>query len=116
MNLDALFQNDKNIVSFAKGDVIFNVGDPAENMFIVVKGQADVSYNGQIIETVEEGGFFGELALVDSRPRSATVVARIDCKLVPINQRRFTFLIQEHPSFALTIMETMANRLRRQTA
>ena len=66
-------------------------------------------------KTVEPGGVLGELALVDKGPRSATAVAKTDCKIAPVDERRFTFLVQEHPYFAKHIMSVMANRLRRQT-
>ena len=56
---------------------------------------------------------FGEMALVDSEPRSAEAVARTDCKLVPINKKRFAFLVTETPFFALEVMQVMANRLRK---
>ncbi|HEU5100134.1 MAG TPA: Crp/Fnr family transcriptional regulator [Roseiflexaceae bacterium] len=59
------------------------------------------------------GGIVGEMALIDDRPRSATAVAATDCRLVPIDERRFTFLVQQTPMFALAVMRVMAERLRR---
>jgi CRP-like cAMP-binding protein len=58
---------------------------------------------------------FGEMALIDREPRSATAVAETDCELVVIDKRRFWFLVQETPYFAEIVMRVMADRLRRNT-
>jgi CRP-like cAMP-binding protein len=115
MKLDKLFGKDPNIETFSNGETIFEEGDHAEKMFVVIEGQAEILFDGRVIETVEPGGAFGELALIDNSPRSASAVAKTDCKLVPVDRRRFLFLVKEHPSFAVEIMGIMAKRLRRQT-
>ena len=53
------------------------------------------------------------MSLVDGSPRSATVLAKSDCKLVPIDMHRFQFLIRETPHFAIHVMRVIADRLRR---
>ena len=58
---------------------------------------------------------FGEMALIDREPRSATAIAETDCELVVIDKRRFWFLVQETPYFAEIVMRVMADRLRRNT-
>jgi CRP-like cAMP-binding protein len=58
----------------------------------------------------------GEMALIDTKARSATVVAKTDCRLVPINEKRFLVLVHETPIFALLVMKTLAERLRRMVA
>jgi CRP-like cAMP-binding protein len=68
------------------------------------------------VETVGEGGIIGEMGLIDRGPRSATAIAKTDCKLVPLNEQRFTFMVQETPNFALQVMRIMADRLRRMDA
>jgi len=50
--------------------------------------------------------------MIDDRTRSATVTAQSDCKLLPIERKRFNFLIQQTPNFALHVMRVMADRLR----
>jgi CRP-like cAMP-binding protein len=110
-----LFQNSKDWEAFSAGQTIFSEGQPGEVMYVVLEGEVDILVSANIIETIHSGGMFGELALVDNEPRSAQAVARTDCKLVPINKKRFTFLVTETPFFALEVMKVMANRLRRRT-
>jgi len=98
--------------SFASGQIIFSEGAPGENMYIVAEGQVDIVGNGKLIETIEPGGIFGEIALIDNQPRSATAIARTDCLLTPINRAHFLTLIRRTPSFAIQVMRVMANRLR----
>jgi CRP-like cAMP-binding protein len=82
-------------------------------MFIVQDGEVDIVVGGKVVETVGPDGFFGELALIDSTPRSADALARTNCKLLPLNQHRFTFMVDEIPFFAIRVMKVMADRLRR---
>ena len=108
-----LFNNSADYDSFKQGDVIFNVGDAGELAYVVKEGEVDILVAGNAIERVLPGGIFGEMALIDSKPRSASAVAVTDCQLVPITEKRFTLLIQQTPYFALEVMKIMADRLRR---
>jgi CRP/FNR family cyclic AMP-dependent transcriptional regulator len=60
-------------------------------------------------------GFFGEVTLLDHVARSGTAVAKTDCKLIPINDRHFLFMVEETPFFALAVLRAMSARLRRQS-
>ncbi|MCI0525856.1 MAG: cyclic nucleotide-binding domain-containing protein [Nitrospira sp.] len=75
--------------------------------------QVDILIQDKVLETVKPGGILGEMALIDAKPRSATAVAKTDCKLVPIDEKRFVFLVQETPYFAIQVMQVMVERLRR---
>jgi CRP/FNR family transcriptional regulator, cyclic AMP receptor protein len=108
-----LFQHSKDSEAFAAGQIIFSEGQPGEVMYVVLEGEVDIQTSGKLIETIHAGDMFGEMALVDSEPRSAEAVARTDCKLVPINKKRFVYLVTETPFFALEVMQVMANRLRK---
>ena len=110
-----LFRHAEDGVSFSPGVAIFSEGDPGDVMYAVQKGQVDIVHAGVTLETVGEGGIFGEMSLVDGSPRSAAAVARTDCKVVPIDRRRFEFLVQQAPYFAVTVMGIMADRLRKVT-
>lgn len=110
-----LFKNDDRTETFAAGTQIFSEGEPGRQMYVVKDGSVDIVHHGQVIETVGPGGIFGEMALIDKEHRSASAVAHADTVLVPIDERRFLYLVQESPFFALSVMGVMANRLRRIT-
>jgi CRP/FNR family transcriptional regulator, cyclic AMP receptor protein len=112
---EVAFRGDK-AQTFRAGDVVFRDGDPALCLYVVRSGAVELRAGGQVLETVQAGGLFGEMALFDGAPRSATAVAVSDSELVPIDERRFLFLVQETPFFAQTVMRTMAARLRRMTS
>jgi CRP-like cAMP-binding protein len=95
------------------GQTIFRAGDPGTEMFIVRTGSVDLRIGETVLETVGQGGIFGELALVDPAPRSATAVAGPDCTLVLLNATTFKDLVRRVPGLALEVMKVMARRLRR---
>jgi len=110
-DIAGLFRNAKDVEYHPKGTVVFEEGAPAASMYVVRRGQVAIRLGNLTLETIAEG-FLGEMALVDDRTRSATAVVIEDCELVPIDERRFLFLIRETPFFALAVMRTMARRLR----
>lgn len=107
-----IFQNQES-QGFIAGETIFRQGDPRTFMFVVNEGEVEIRIGEKVIEVVEAGGIFGEMAMIDGEPRTATAVARTECKLVPIDQRRFQFLVQQTPYFAIEVMRVLAGRLRR---
>ena len=94
------------------GDVIFREGDPAEELFIVKSGKVEVRLGNRVLDTLPELGIFGEMALIDRSPRSATVVAATDATIVPVDEKQFLFLVTRTPHFALNVMRVLAQRLR----
>lgn len=100
-------------VSFTPGAVIFKEGDTGDKMYIVRAGEVDIERGGKVMETLVPGGVFGEMALIDGSLRSATARAKTDCELAPITERSFLFLVHETPFFALSLMRTLVERLRR---
>jgi len=111
-----LFRNATDCESFSAGQVIFQEGQPGNVMYAVKEGEVDILVHNKVIITVGPDDILGEMALIDTKPRSATAIARTDCKLVPISEKRFTFLVQQTPHFALLVMRVMAERLRRMDA
>ena len=97
---------------FKAGDVIFRQGDPAHELFIVQSGEVEIRLGNRVLETLPQYSIFGEMALIDTAPRSATVIAVSDAKLVPVSEKQFLFLISNTPHFALNVMRVMARRLR----
>jgi CRP/FNR family cyclic AMP-dependent transcriptional regulator len=104
--------NWREAVSYTAGQAIFEEGQGGDQMYVVLEGEVDLFIRGRPVETVGEGGVLGEMALLESAPRSASAVARSNCKLVPVTQKRFHLLVQHTPDFALQIMRVMASRLR----
>jgi CRP-like cAMP-binding protein len=100
-------------VRYAAGDVIFAEGDKGDAMYVVRTGEVTIERGAGVMETLSGGGVFGEMALIDGSPRSATVRAKTDCEVAPINEKTFLFLVHETPFFAIAVMRTLADRLRR---
>lgn len=111
-----IFKFEKNVETFDAGQTVFGAGDEGHCMYVVQAGEVDVFVNGQLIKTIGPGGIFGEMALIDKSPRSATLVARTDCRLVPIDEARFMQHVHRTPFFALQVMRVMTARLRRRMA
>jgi len=101
------------LATYGAGEVIFAAGDKGEHMYVVRSGDVEIEQNGKIIETLSGGGIFGEMALIDGSPRSAMARAKTACELAPINEKSFLFLVHETPFFAIAVMRTLAERLRR---
>ncbi|HVQ30329.1 MAG TPA: Crp/Fnr family transcriptional regulator [Vicinamibacteria bacterium] len=101
---------------FEPGQIIFQAGDPGRHMFVVRAGTVELRSVDTVLETVGKGGVFGEMALVDPAPRSATAVAGEGCSLAAIDATAFHGLVQKVPGLALEVMKVMARRLRQMTA
>ena len=100
--------------SFSKGDTIFREGEQGDEFFVVVRGKVEIRSANRLLETVGAKGIFGEMALIDDSPRSATVVALTAVTVVPIKEMQFLFLVKHMPMFALMVMRVLAYRLRNQ--
>ncbi len=101
---------------FKAGEVIFKEGDPAAEFFVIQSGRVDIQLGNRLLGSLGEHDIFGEMALIDAAPRSATAVAKTDVKLVPVAEKQFLFLVSRTPYFALNVMRTLARRLRAQNA
>ncbi|MGB7100616.1 MAG: cyclic nucleotide-binding domain-containing protein [Xanthobacteraceae bacterium] len=98
--------------SFKAGDVIFREGDPAEELFVVQTGSVEIRLGNRLLDTLPERSIFGEMALIDHGPRSATAIAATDATLVPVGEKQFLFLVSRTPYFALNVMRVLVQRLR----
>lgn len=88
-----LFKHSADAIDVEMGHPLFREGEVGDTMFVVLEGAVEVSHGERVIETIGPGGIIGELAL--------------------IGKQEFTFLVQEHPTFALQVMTVMAERLRK---
>ena len=116
MNLAGLFDQDADALQLGPGDFLFQEGDPAEKMYVVLEREMDVRLGDYVVETAGTGALIGVISLLDDSPRATNAVAKTLCRLAPIDQRRFQFLIQQHPQFATHVMKELADRLRHMTA
>jgi CRP/FNR family cyclic AMP-dependent transcriptional regulator len=94
------------------GEVIFSVGDGAREFFVIRSGSVSVRLGNRTLGVLAEGDIFGEMALIDSGPRSATVVAETDAVIVPVSEKQFLFMVSEAPYFGLSVMRVLVERLR----
>ena len=101
---------------YKDGDIIFEENSAGREMYIILTGKAIVIKERGDVETtlatLEEGDFFGEMSLFDNSPRSATVKALGDVKLLEINQKNFLKKISRDPSLAFRMLEKMSQRIR----
>ncbi len=104
---------DKEAASFSAGQTVFEAGVSGVEMFIVLEGEVDILDGSILLETAEKGSIVGELALIDDEVRSASAVARTDCRLVAVDRKRFLYMVQETPLFAISVMKVLADRLRK---
>ena len=102
------------VKEFEAGEVIFREGDAATEFYVVQSGKVDIRLGNRLLGTVGDRDIFGEMALIDVAPRSATAVAATDVKLVAVGEKQFLFLVSQTPHFALNVMRTLARRLRAQ--
>lgn len=100
------------IVSHAAGVTIVHKGEPAHEMFLLRKGRVAIQLGGETVEEIGPGGIFGEMALIDHAPRSASAVAIEDSEIIPIDERLFFILVQDAPYFALDVMRVLTDRIR----
>ena len=112
MNTLDLFHNEKETLSFSAGDIIFQQGEPGQNMYVVKKGKVDIEIDGEKIMDLGEGELLGEMALIDDSPRSATAKAAEESELISIDEKRFKFLVQQTPFFSLHVMRILVERIR----
>lgn len=108
-----LFKNDKNFIAIPAGEVIFQQGGVADRLYAILEGEVEIWIDGKLLDTTGAGGIVGEMALISASPRSATAIAKTDCKLVPVDEKRFAFLVQQTPYFAISVMKIMVERIRK---
>ena len=113
MNLAELFRHQTDLLVISAGQALFNEGEQGDLMYVLMSGTAEIVVHGMAVETAEAGAIVGEMAMIDDGARSATLVAKSECRFLPIDRKRFNFLVQQTPNFALHVMKVMAERLRK---
>ena len=94
------------------GGVVFRAGEEAHELFVIKSGQVRIQLGNRTLTELSDNDVFGEMALIDNEPRSATALAVTDVELVAVSEKQFLFLVSQTPFFALKVMRVLAQRLR----
>jgi len=106
------------VQTYKKSELLFTQGSPGEEMYIVHSGKVGIYLEGtsgqrELLATMQPGDYFGEMALVDDSPRSATAIVEEDnTKLLVLDKKKFIYLIRNQPNFALLVMGKLCHQLR----
>jgi uncharacterized membrane protein len=103
--------------NFAAGQLIMNQGDRGTSMFIIANGHVNIHLPGEAsrrisLKDVSDGEYFGELALFDDKPRSASALATTDALLLELDRATLSRFLGAHPHAAMMLLRTMSTRLR----
>jgi CRP/FNR family cyclic AMP-dependent transcriptional regulator len=98
-------------IDLPEGRVLTREGENGREFFVLIEGTADVRRKGRKINAMNPGDFFGEIALVSNRPRTATVTATSPVRALVVTDRAFRKLMRDLPSIRLKVLEAVADRL-----
>jgi CRP-like cAMP-binding protein len=98
---------------YAAGQTVVREGDPATVLYLIVSGHAGVQQGGEKVGSLGPGEFFGELALIESHGRTATVVAEDELDCLLISAWEFRASLEEHPQMAIPMLQAIIARLHR---
>ena len=112
MNLLDLFKDWDDVIQFKANREIFAEGAPADAMYIILKGEVELTLHDEPLGAEGPGGIFGEMALINAATRSATATSLTKVTAVRLDRDEFRDQISENPDFALHVMAVLANRLR----
>jgi CRP/FNR family cyclic AMP-dependent transcriptional regulator len=94
------------------GREVVTEGRTGHDFYLILEGKATVKRNGRKVAALGPGEYFGEMSVIDAGPRTATVVADTDLKLLVLGQREFAGLVSTVPGLAAKLMKSLAHRLR----
>jgi len=109
----SIFQKQPDPKAFSAGQLIFEEGQPGDQMYGILEGEVDLLVNGKIVETIDTGEVFDVGVLVGVKNRTYTAIAKVDSKLVFLDKKEFLFAVQETPMFAVEVMKSYSERLSR---
>jgi CRP-like cAMP-binding protein len=99
-------------IDLPEGKELTRLGQTGREFFVLLEGEADVTQNGQSINTLRAGDFFGEIALVEDTPRTATVTATTPVRALVITDRAFKRLLDEQPEIQRKVLVALAERVK----
>ena len=98
--------------SHPQGATLAQEGKPGDTFYVLLEGEAKVVRGGRKVARLLPGDFFGEIALIDGGPRTASVVGETPMQTLTINRKRFQKMLEEDPSIVVQMLEELARRLR----
>jgi CRP/FNR family cyclic AMP-dependent transcriptional regulator len=112
MGILKMFQNWQEVEGFEPKAVIFTEGDPADELYVILAGEVDLTLRGESLGCERKGSIIGEMAMLESATRNATATARSKVKVAKLDRRQLQKMIRESPEFSLRAMTVLACRLR----
>lgn len=100
------------LVDYPAGTVLFTEKDVADVMYVVIKGEIEVTLHGEPLGAEGPGGIIGEMAMINATTRSASATTLTKVRLARLNREQFRKFVGENSEFALHVMSVLANRLR----
>jgi CRP-like cAMP-binding protein len=108
----------KYVKTFEPGEILFKEGEHGEVMFIIIQGEVEIrkstsAKTARTLITFHEGDIFGEMALIDKKPRSATAIAVSPCRTLVVNEALLDHMIEHNPDFAKKMIRMLSERIRK---
>lgn len=94
------------------GEVLVREGEPGQQLIVILEGNVRIERNGQTVARMQDGDFFGEMALLDGQTRSATVIADSPASLVVLDKVMFDSLLDADPTLTRKLLLAVVTRLR----
>lgn len=113
-SFELLLGPDIPIRHYKAGEIIFREGDRGSELFVIQRGRVRIQSANRLLEMLGDNEIFGEMALIDDSPRSASAVAETDVAVAPVTEKQYLFLVRHTPFFALKVLRVLAQRLRAQ--
>ncbi len=107
----------RNLRTHRAHETVFKEGDEGNCMYVIFDGKVEIrkrvsDETTRTMITLQAGDFFGEMAIIDKKVRSASAIAAMDCRLLLVDEQTFYLLIQKNPDFSLKMIKTLSSRLR----
>ena len=100
------------VIDARAGTTVFQLGEPGTTMYVILSGRIDMVNGDKVIESLGAQEAFGMMSLIDALPRTATAQVTEDAQLAVIDRKKYQFMLHELPSFAIFLIQTLANRVR----
>lgn len=99
--------------TYSPGEVIIREGSPGDSMFAILAGIVELTVKDRLVDMLEPGEVFGEMAMLDGKPRSASATATTACRVIRVDREGFDRLAAGRPDFVVFLLRTMSDRIRR---